>query len=191
MYSRTLSFPISGEKDLFVLTTTPSWKLPERSILTFKCFLMFFFVFCTFSLVCEKSSFYKPQSALSLCSRFKIERPLVVGDDDQQKCKRSKRRSMTENCVIMQRVSEPISLSLTSRGRKAVATTCFFSTFRVFCRYKIFVRRFCALFSFFLFLSLSLSLSLVFPFSLALIYVCVCIIVARAGIEKALFSVLV
>ena len=59
----------------------------------------------------------------------------------------------------MQRVSEPISLSLSSRGRKAVATTCFFSTFRVFCRYKIFVRRFCALFSFFLSLSLSLSLS--------------------------------
>ena len=58
----------------------------------------------------------------------------------------------------MQRVSEPISLSLSSRGRKAVATTCFFSTFRVFCRYKIFVRRFCALFSFFLSLSLSLSL---------------------------------
>ena len=111
MYSRTLSFPVPGEKHLFVGLTTPSWKLPERSILTFKCFLMFFFVFCTFSLVCEKSSFNKPQSALSLCSRFKIDRPLV-GDDDQQKCKRSKRRSMTENCVIMQRVSEPISLSL-------------------------------------------------------------------------------
>ena len=35
MYSRTLSPPISGEKHLFVGLTTPSWKLPERSILSF------------------------------------------------------------------------------------------------------------------------------------------------------------
>ena len=137
-----------------------------RALNTFFCcvcffMMMFFFVFCTFSLVCEKSShFLKPQSALSLCSRFKIDRPLV-GDDDQQKCKRSKRRSMTENCVIMQRVSEPISLSLSlsSGGRKAVATTCFFSTFRVFCRYKIFVGVVFARSSLSFFFSLSLSLS--------------------------------
>jgi hypothetical protein len=76
------------------------------------CFLWWCFFFCTFSLVCDRLSLFRnPQSALSLCSRFKIDRPLV-GDDDQQKCKISKRRSMTENCVIMQRVSEPISLSL-------------------------------------------------------------------------------
>jgi hypothetical protein len=71
---------------------------------------------------------------------------------------------MTENCVIMQRVSEPISLSLSlslsSRGRKAVATTCFFSTFRVFCRYKIFVGVVFARSSLSFFFSLSLSLSL-------------------------------
>jgi hypothetical protein len=35
VYSRTLSPPISGEKHLFVGLTTPSWKLPERSILSF------------------------------------------------------------------------------------------------------------------------------------------------------------
>jgi len=43
--------------------------------------------------------------------------------------------------------------------------------------------------------SLFLSLSLVFPFSLALLYACVCVCVhnrrSRAGIEKALFSILV
>ena len=165
MYSRTLSFPISGEKHLFVGLTTPSWKLPERSILSFVVCVFYDDVFfCTFFSRLRKvfSLFIKPQSALSLCSRFKIDRPLV-GDDDQQKCKISKRRSMTENCVIMQRVSEPISLSLSSRGRKAVATTCFFSTFRVFCRYKIFVGVVFARssLSFFFSLSLSLSLSLV------------------------------
>ena len=116
MYSRTLSFPISGEKHLFVGLTTPSWKLPERSILSFVVCVfyddVFFFFFTFFSRLRKVFSlFIKPQSALSLCSRFKIDRPLV-GDDDQQKCKISKRRSMTENCVIMQRVSEPISLSL-------------------------------------------------------------------------------
>ena len=128
----------------------------------FQVFFDVFFCFLYFFSRLRKvfSLFIKPQSALSLCSRFKIDRPLV-GDDDQQKCKISKRRSMTENCVIMQRVSEPISLSLSSRGRKAVATTCFFSTFRVFCRYKIFVgvvfaRSSLSFFS----LSLSLSLSL-------------------------------
>ena len=71
---------------------------------------------------------------------------------------------MTENCVIMQRVSEPLSLSLSlslsSRGRKAVATTCFFSPFRVFCRYKIFVGVVFARSSLSFFFSLSLSLSL-------------------------------
>ena len=124
----------------------------------FQVFFDVFFCFLYFFSRLRKvfSLFIKPQSALSLCSRFKIDRPLV-GDDDQQKCKRSKRRSMTENCVIMQRVSEPISLSLSlsSGGRKAVATTCFFSTFRVFCRYKIFVGVVFAR------SSLSLSLSLV------------------------------
>ena len=35
MYSRTLSSPVPGEKHLFVGLTTPSWKLPERSILSF------------------------------------------------------------------------------------------------------------------------------------------------------------
>jgi hypothetical protein len=161
VYSRTLSSPISGEKHLFVGLTTPSWKLPERSILSFVVCVFYddVFFFCTFSLVCESLlTIHKPQSALSLCSRFKIDRPLV-GDDDQQKCKISKRRSLTENCVIMQRVSEPISLSLSSRGRKAVATTCFFSTFRVFCRYKIFVGVVFARSSL-SFFSLSLSLSL-------------------------------
>ena len=72
---------------------------------------LFLFLYLFLSSANDFSLFHKPQSALSLCSRFKIDRPLV-GDDDQQKCKISKRRSMTENCVIMQRVSEPISLSL-------------------------------------------------------------------------------
>ena len=57
MYSRTLSFPISGEKHLFVGLTTPSWKLPERSILSFVVCVfyddVFVFVFVPFSLVCE------------------------------------------------------------------------------------------------------------------------------------------
>jgi len=75
VYSRTLSSPVPGEKHLFVGLTTPSWKLPERSILSF--------VVCVFY---DDDVEKKPQSALSLCSRFKIDRPLV-GDDDQQKCK--------------------------------------------------------------------------------------------------------
>jgi hypothetical protein len=128
--------------------------------------MMMFFFFCNFFSRLRKvfSLFNKPQSALSLCSRFKIDRSLV-GDDDQQKCKISKRRSMTENCVIMQRASEPLSLSLSlslsSGGRKAAAATtpCFFSTFRVFCvRYKIFVGVVFARSSLSFFFSLSLSL---------------------------------
>ena len=88
MYSRTLSPPISGEKHLFVGLTTPSWKLPERSILSFVVCVFYddVFFFVTFSLVCEKSSHYLINLSLrSLSLRFKIDRPLV-GDDDQQKC---------------------------------------------------------------------------------------------------------
>lgn len=68
MYSRTLSFPISGEKHLFVGLTTPSWKLPERSILSFVVCVFYddvFFFFVPFSLVCEKSS----HSSLNLSLR--------------------------------------------------------------------------------------------------------------------------
>lgn len=58
VYSRTLSPPISGEKHLFVGLTTPSWKLPERSILSFVVCVFYddVFFFVPFSLVCEKSS---------------------------------------------------------------------------------------------------------------------------------------
>jgi len=134
-----------------------------RALNTFFCcvcffMMMFFFVFCTFSLVCEKSShFLKPQSALSLCSRFKIDRPLV-GDDDQQKCKISKRRSMTENCVIMQRVSEPISLSLSRvAAEKQSQRLVFFPRFAYFVDTKFSSASFLRAL---LFLSFSLSLSL-------------------------------
>ena len=68
MYSRTLSPPISGEKHLFVGLTTPSWKLPERSILSFVVCVFYddvFFFFVPFSLVCEKSS----HSSLNLSLR--------------------------------------------------------------------------------------------------------------------------
>ena len=89
MYSRTLSSPVPGEKHLFVGLTTPSWKLPERSILSFVVCVFYddVFFFCNFFSRLRESllTINKPQSALSLCSRFKIDRPLV-GDDDQQKC---------------------------------------------------------------------------------------------------------
>jgi hypothetical protein len=68
VYSRTLSPPISGEKHLFVGLTTPSWKLPERSILSFVVCVFYddvFFFFVPFSLVCEKSS----HSSLNLSLR--------------------------------------------------------------------------------------------------------------------------
>ena len=77
MYSRTLSFPVPGEKHLFVGLTTPSWKLPERSILSFVVCVFYddVFFFVLFLSSAKSLLFYKPQSALSLCSRFKIERP--------------------------------------------------------------------------------------------------------------------
>ena len=68
MYSRTLSSPVPGEKHLFVGLTTPSWKLPERSILSFVVCVFYddvFFFFVPFSLVCEKSS----HSSLNLSLR--------------------------------------------------------------------------------------------------------------------------
>ena len=121
------------------------------------------FFFCTFSLVCDRLSLFRnPQSALSLCSRFKIDRPLV-GDDDQQKCKISKRRSMTENCVIMQRVSEPISLSLSRvAAEKQSQRLVFFPRFAYFVDTKFSSASFLRALLFLSFsLSLSLSLSLV------------------------------
>jgi hypothetical protein len=119
---------------------------------------MMMFFFCTFSLVCDRLSLFRnPQSALSLCSRFKIDRPLV-GDDDQQKCKISKRRSMTENCVIMQRVSEPISLSLSRvAAEKQSQRLVFFPRFAYFVDTKFSSASFLRAL---LFLSFSLSLSL-------------------------------
>jgi hypothetical protein len=68
VYSRTLSSPVPGEKHLFVGLTTPSWKLPERSILSFVVCVFYdyvFFFFVPFSLVCEKSS----HSSLNLSLR--------------------------------------------------------------------------------------------------------------------------
>jgi len=50
MYSSTLSSPISGEKHLFALKTTPSLKLPERSILSF---VLCFFMLEIFCFLCE------------------------------------------------------------------------------------------------------------------------------------------
>ena len=90
MYSRTLSSPVPGEKHLFVGLTTPSWKLPERSILSFGVCVFYDDVFfCNFFSRLRESllTINKPQSALYLCSRFKIDRPLV-GDDDQQKLRK-------------------------------------------------------------------------------------------------------
>jgi len=130
----------------------------------FQVFFDVFFCFLYFFSRLRKvfSLFIKPQSALSLCSRFKIDRPLV-GDDDQQKCKRSKRRSMTENCVIMQRVSEPISLSLSRvAAEKQSQRLVFFPRFAYFVDTKFSSASFLRALLFLSFsLSLSLSLSLV------------------------------
>ena len=87
MYSRTLSSPVPGEKHLFVGLTTPSWKLPERSILSFVVCVFYDDVFfCNFfSRLRKVFSLLINLSLRSLSLRFKIDRPLV-GDDDQQKC---------------------------------------------------------------------------------------------------------
>ena len=69
---------------------------------------IFCFLFCELLFfVCEKSSFNKPQSALSLC-RFKNRAPLLGDDDDQQIFP----EILTElRDHIRGGVSEPISLS--------------------------------------------------------------------------------